>query len=376
MAAKYSTEQVDEILKRSGLQRIAPYIGCRAPLLCECLKCAYRFSPWLANVSKRGDGCPRCHRHVRPTDEQIDSVCKARNLKRVGLYKSAISSLHCVCLRCGYHCRSSYNSLQQQNAGCRRCSKKLRPDDEEIRSSCLGLDLEWFGTYLDVDAALGCTCLRCGNPSGASWTSVKNGWRRCKVCSHKSKPSSDIVRKACTDNCLDWDGVYKNYSTPLNCVCRTCHNECHPSYAGLQQGQGGCLTCSSFRSERKLRKLLEDETDLKWPSSRPKWLKATTCKGRCPRQIDCYNANYGIAFEFHGEQHYKEKSYYNQKVSHHSDRSIHQVFLRQQARDAYLRKMCAKQRVALYEVDCRWDWETIEWFVKRALAEHGLLINR
>jgi hypothetical protein len=60
-----------------------------------------------------------------------------------------------------------------------------------------------------------------------------------------------------------------------------------------------------------------------------------------PLELDCYNAEYGIAVEYQGEQHYHHVPKFQRTA---------EEFERQKRRDAYKRQLCQDNNIHLIEV--------------------------
>ena len=64
-----------------------------------------------------------------------------------------------------------------------------------------------------------------------------------------------------------------------------------------QERERGCPNCSSFRSEKIVRKTFKDLFGEEFPKRRPKVLKGL--------ELDGYNKSHKLAFEFNGYQNYR-----------------------------------------------------------------------
>ena len=90
--------------------------------------------------------------------------------------------------------------------------------------------------------------------------------------------------------------------------------------------------CSGSRSEKLCRKIVEGAMLETFPNRRPKFLKGL--------ELDGYNADLKIAFEYNGIQHYE----YYPDFFH---KNGIEVFHQQQERDAQKKLICEKRGITL-----------------------------
>ena len=86
--------------------------------------------------------------------------------------------------------------------------------------------------------------------------------------------------------------VYVNSITKMEFECAKGHRWM-TCFHYVKNGQNWCLTCAG-RSKNLCRDLLTSYTKLEFPSMRPKFLKGL--------ELDGYNKEWKIAFEYQGEQ--------------------------------------------------------------------------
>ncbi len=98
---------------------------------------------------------------------------------------------------------------------------------------------------------------------------------------------------------------------------------------------------------------------------RPDFLKNKITGKEKNLELDCYNAELGIAVEYNGEQHYRQLSFFH-KNKHH--------FQAQKYRDFMKRTLCEKAGVKLIEVPYTTKVEHIEDYIRSNLREFGFLV--
>lgn len=99
-------------------------------------------------------------------------------------------------------------------------------------------------------------------------------------------------------------------------------------------------TKTSSRREEECRQILESIFHQPFPSIRPSWLINPVSGNRL--ELDGYNPNLCIAFEYQGEQHYNFNAHY------HDNNYI--KFLQQQERDKFKSKKCVELGIHLIEI--------------------------
>jgi len=94
-------------------------------------------------------------------------------------------------------------------------------------------------------------------------------------------------------------------------------------------------------SENFLRRELETLTGKKFPSIRPSWLRNPSTG--CLLELDCYNSDLGVAFEYQGIQHYTAQDHFG------GTDTLEKV----KQRDSVKRDLCKQKGINLIEIDGR-----------------------
>ena len=95
------------------------------------------------------------------------------------------------------------------------------------------------------------------------------------------------------------------------------------------------------KGERKLRKVLEELYGKKFPNVRPEWMINPETNHLL--EIDCYNEEMGLAFEYQGRQHYKPVEFFGGE----------EIYEKVKRRDDIKRKICKQHGIRLIEIDSR-----------------------
>ena len=88
-------------------------------------------------------------------------------------------------------------------------------------------------------------------------------------------------------------------------------------------------------------KVLEELYNEKFPNVRPEWLINPETNHLL--ELDCYNKEMGIAFEYQGRQHYEPVEFFGGE----------ETYKKVKKRDKIKRKVCKRHSVRLIEIDSR-----------------------
>ena len=184
------------------------------------------------------------------------------------------------------------------------------------------------------------TPLRWRCAKGHEWEAVPDAVKHgtwCPVCGG-SYPLSLAMMRECAGKyagaCLSTN--YVNSKTHLRWKCAEGHEwTSKPDH--VLRGHW-CPICSAGVSERICRALLERMTGVCFPKARPPWLRS---KRGGQMEFDGYAPSLGLAFEYHGEQHYARSPFF-----HRGPRA----FKQRQQDDEQKRRLCRRRKVTLLEV--------------------------
>jgi hypothetical protein len=173
-----------------------------------------------------------------------------------------------------------------------------------------------FGTVVNF----GSWCGKCGGTLRDKKTQLK------KAREFAEKKNGECISQQYVDN-----------SSPMVWQCERGH-KWKAAFYSIQSGNW-CSICSSSLKERIARDTLEQLFGVPFKKKRPAWLKNP--KTKRPMELDGYNSDLGLAFEYQGEQHYfKVRNF--AMTNEQLRKSIY--------RDEIKRKLCRKNGVGLIEI--------------------------
>ena len=117
------------------------------------------------------------------------------------------------------------------------------------------------------------------------------------------------------------------------------------------------------KGEIECRRVLENYFGRSFNKKRPNFLRNPVTNGNFNLELDCYNAELGLAVEYNGRQHYEYVPF------SHRNRD---AFTNQKYRDELKRRMCKDNGVRLIEVPYTVKQDQIESYLHNELAKLGL----
>lgn len=236
--------------------------------------------------------------------EKNATIVKVHSYSIVGKLEVKCEKNHLV--------ETNWRSLYQRKL-CRECRRKYTLDECRLYAKTKG------GKLLSNEYAPKLTweCKK-GHifKSVAGKVLRDNNW--CKECFKESKSKRLFPIREIRDrinklgfNLIDntWRGVEKLHKFQ----CSKGHIfEKYPRH--ILYSNIGCTFCNnSFKSENKVRRIIESIFKVSFSKTRPKWLvnKDTNCR----LELDCYNEDLKIAFEYDGHFHFEVRSGFNNDLN-------------------------------------------------------------
>lgn len=188
---------------------------------------------------------------------------------------------------------------------------------------------------------------------GHIWRATPGHIRRgqwCPICGGTKKLDIDEMKKLAENKggkCLSTK--YTNGHIKLKWQCKEGHIwKANPN--NIKYNSRWCPICSTNISERICRKFFEKIFNAKFLKRKPGWLISP--KGN-KMELDGYCEKLGLAFEYHGEQHYKHNHFF------HKLRDLNQ----QIKYDKLKRKLCKQNNVILIEIPFNITYEKMKDYI-------------
>ena len=263
----------------------------------------------------------------------------------------------------GHQWSSCFQSMKQHNCWCRICSIEGRKNKNAFQKSIEkakskgGLIISSPEDYKNAYSKLKWECKN-QHQFEATYNNVVNQDKWCPHCAGILRLSIAHCKKLAAEKegeCLSKE--YVNAHRLLIWKCKNAH-QWTSNVNNITSGNW-CPYCSSLRSEKLSREILERLLECRFEKCRPDWLDKL--------ELDGYNEDREIAFEYQGIQHYKFVKHFHRTK---------EAFRDLQERDARKYRLCMEEGISLvlipYEFNFR-DPDKLERYVKDQLITHGFL---
>jgi hypothetical protein len=252
---------------------------------------------------------------------------------------------------------------------CPRCAGRERHRIAEMRTLALARGGECLSEqYASAHAPLRWRC-SAGHEWHAAAASVGNRGSWCRVCSRViANSKTSLGMEVAHHLAAERGGVCLTAEYPIGRKkyfrwrCADGH-EWESTLMAVRHAGQWCPTCASGLGERFCRVMFERIFDAPFAKARPKWLLNERGKRM---ELDGFNKQLSLAFEFQGPQHYSDIAHFHQKGS-----------LERRARDdAAKRVLCKAHEVALIEVPHTIKYEDVQEFIYDQCNSLGVTVKR
>jgi hypothetical protein len=236
----------------------------------------------------------------------------------------------------GHRWKAIFGSIKNMQTWCPYCSKQISytlDDCQKIASDrngrCLSLEYKNNKTKMEWECSE-------GHRWKANLMNVihNNSWCPvCYGCQRKNLEYCKDIAKSKNGKCLSI--VYKNAQTRMEWICSEGH-KWETCLSSIKNKDTWCPYCSKKKTEQKVREIFESILGKSFPTTRPNFLKNPKT-GR-NLELDGYCEELGMAFEYDGEQHFKEMDYMGS--------SLKDI----KARDKLKDKLCEEANIILIRV--------------------------
>lgn len=250
-------EHIAAVMEGARLEPLGPFPGTMKRWRVRCRTCDIDSTPVFANI-QRGHGCLTCANRRRgeqsrkvPSPEDV----AAHNLEPLEPFPGRAAKWRCRCTKCGREVTPRWNSLLVNGGdGCIKCGAALRGkrqlrDNDEVAAEMIAAGVKPLESYPGSKEPWRCECLRCGKFVVTRYVGIQRGEGGCLDCGNKSsaetrkRPADESVAlmRAAGYEPLE---PYNKSNTPWKCRHEACGAIVTPSFATIQQGNGGCKGCA------------------------------------------------------------------------------------------------------------------------------------
>lgn len=280
-------------------------------------------------------------------------------------YKNCVTKMKWKCSQ-GHEWETKLSKIKNEGSWCPRChfdKKMLSLDDahklaKEKGGVCLSEE------YKGASSKLNWRCEK-----GHEWETtlgiVKNNGSWCRKCYDLSKrcdlQEAQTIALDKGGKCLSTE--YVNRRTSMEWECERGH-KWSAIYDSIKKGKW-CPYCP-FKSEESCRKIFKKIFREEFPKKRPKFLKMD---GRPTLELDGYNEDLKIAFEYQGAQHYRHIPHFHK---------TEEEFEKLQERDILKYKLCQEEGINLILIPYNFthkEEDEMEIYILDQIIAQGIKLN-
>jgi hypothetical protein len=291
------------------------------------------------NIKYGGTWCSKCSGCKKLTLEECQRLAESRDGECLSTkYKNNITKMKWRCSE-GHEWSAIFGSIKN-GQWCSDCSGNVKHTIEECQRLADSKDGECLSTeYINANTSMTWRCSE-GHQWDATFSNIKNNGTWCGQCYGNVKLTLEECQQFAIKKggeCLSTE--YKNKETNMKWRCDKGH-EWDTTFGNIKNHGTWCSKCSGYRSEELCRDIFEKYLVEEFPTKRPEWLEGL--------ELDGYNEEVNIAFEYNGRQHYE----YNE----HFHRGDYEIFEAQQARDLKKYRICRERNVDLIIIPYQYDY--------------------
>jgi hypothetical protein len=365
-------EELDRILQSKSVELLEEFTSTKKYLQFRCTTCQNEFSSKVAYIQQWDKaGCPECRKKVprrisnKPKKIEFDNVQEI--VRALGFETETVKTgnedfVQITCLQCGANYKKKFVALKMNGLTC-RCKKVASQVARGIGYLELGREYaksrggELLSTsvHLKKDRVL----WKCGN--GHQWEQpldvVISNRSWCKDCAGQTPRTLEQLRAVAESRGGKLlSTIYVNVDAVYDFECSLGHEFSNSFKHVVGRGQW-CPRCNKgSKSEEICRTTFEQLFRKDFKKVRPKWLRNS--RGR-QMEIDGYNEELRIGFEYQGIQHFSKQFY---------GTSLEQRILD----DELKAKLCKEYGVHLFIIDYRMEYQDFPHAIEVQARNFGL----
>ncbi|HDR4448763.1 TPA: hypothetical protein QCQ08_001369 [Bacillus cereus] len=347
---------------RGGKCLSAKYKTNKMPLTWMCSE-GHTWEARPDNVKNQAHWCPKCRigkkgNNVKLTIEEMQHIAEERGGKCLSsTYINSATKLEWQCQK-GHIWEAKPGHIKNSKSWCPECALETAGDARRFSIAKLQELAEYKGgkclseTYKNSRTEMEWQC-EYGHIWKAKAESILYGhW--CHICSGRQRHNIEFVQEyAKSKGGLCLSEVYKNNRQKLKWQCGEGHIW-ESTFHDVKDYNTWCPHCNTFYSEEKVRFIMKSIFHKPFKKTR-KILEQNL-------ELDGYNEELNIAFEYHGIQHYKFDPFFFKTI---------EDFDRRQALDLYKKEMCQQKEIKLVIVpyNCYTSDESLAEYIFNCLEE-------
>jgi predicted Zn-ribbon and HTH transcriptional regulator len=355
---KAKIEDIKIEFERNGYLLLSDvYINCKKNLLIQHIKCGYKYEKTLDKF-RSGNRCPKCSRAVISEKQRLDKDTIVQNFKNFGFEVISDISLYVntktkIVLRhkCGYEFSRTVDSFNNYKK-CPKCEGLEIYNIKTIKENLAKNGYKLLEKYKGAIARKHLLEHNCGS---IEVKGIENVLKRnkCNNC-HGRVQNIEKIKKYIEKYEFVQLSSYKNNQSPILMKCKSGHIQ-ERSWNVFSKKPLICSYCKINFNENKCRKILENLLKTEFPRKRSIFQENKSL------ELDGYNENLKLAFEYNGIQHYKNIKFFHKKGD---DLEI------RKKRDLIKQELCNLYKIKLIIIP--YYIENKEDFIKSKLIEFDI----
>jgi len=323
---------------KGGLCLSTEYKNNRTKMNWKCSN-GHEWEACMDQIKNQNTWCPYCAGNVTLTLKDCQEMAESKDgLCLSTEYKNALTKMNWKCSK-NHEWEARMHDIKY-GSWCPHCAGTALLNIKQCQDLAHSKDGKCLSTeYKNTKTKMKWKCSK-GHEWEACMGDIKNQNQWCPYCAGKAP----LTLKECQDLAESKGGLclsteYKNNRTKMKWKCSKGH-EWEARMCDIKNQNTWCPQCSGYRSEELCREIIEDNLLEKFPKKRPDWLHGL--------ELDGYNEELNIAFEYNGIQHYE----YNEHF-HKGDLANLET---QKARDRDKYRLCREHKVNLVIIPYQYDY--------------------
>lgn len=229
-------------MRSAGLDPLAPYPGSGKPWFCRCRTCGAEVTPRYSSIGQGQGGCRYCAGNAPLAPEAAAEKMRAAGFEPLVPYLGSSKPWRSRCVICGAESTPCYSNVQQGNR-CRYCAGNVPLDPQVAAGMMRAAGVEPLAAYPGSGKPWPCRCLDCGAEVSPSYASIQQGQGGCRFCAGKvieERVAVEVMLSAGLEPLVPYAGA----NAPWPCRCDACGAQVSPSYSNVRNGNGGCKFCA------------------------------------------------------------------------------------------------------------------------------------
>lgn len=273
-------------------------------------------------------------------------------------YISSDIKYHWRCSR-GHEWLAVYYPITAGQTWCPHCAGVARKSYEELQAEGRIAGVELISPsqeYKNNKTKLLWKCAS-GHLFRTRFNDIKTGYG-CPTCSNVAVPDIEELRKHAQQLGGSLQSTtYINSETRYEWRCENAHTW-RASWHSVKTGGTWCPYCAKFKTENQVRHIFERLFNKPFPKCRPiPFLNGKNL------ELDGFNEELKIAFEFNGIQHYRYLPFFHESK---------EAFQQQQQRDRAKVLWCSNNKITLFVIPYT-EATCLTEFIRKSLIQKGML---